>query len=435
MTFSTIAFPLTVPDLSFEEDGVLGRRSILPGGVRLLTEHVPGQRSVALGFWVGAGSRDEAAGAEGSTHFLEHLLFKGTSTRSSLDISTLGDFLGGTLNAATARQYTCYYGRVFATDVPQLLALLVDMFTDSTLDPQQMETERGVILEELAASEDDVSEVAENAILPMIFGSHPLARPVGATMDVVRSLDYRHMIEHYRSVYQPQELVVTAAGDVNHDQLRDLLLELLGERWQLDEAADPRPRRRVEDLIFTSGGERLIEHPGRQSAVVVGMPGLALSSSEEFTFYTLTTILGGGTSSRLFQEVREQHGLAYSTYAWGLSWLEGGVAAMEAACAPENAQAVAAMMGECLDSLAHDGVTQQEIDTAFNQRRAQLTFAFEGNGFRRDRLGQAELMRGELMSLEESLTRSRAVTAADVQALAQKLATAPRSIVVAGPAV
>ncbi|MDD7465753.1 MAG: pitrilysin family protein [Actinomycetaceae bacterium] len=434
MSFSIVDFPLTLPELSFEEDGVRGRRSILPGGIRLLTENVPGQHSVALGFWVGAGSRDEAAGAEGSTHFLEHLLFKGTSTRSALDISTLGDFLGGTLNAATARQYTCYYGRVFATDMPKLLALLVDMFTDATLDPQQMETERGVILEELAASEDDVSEVAENAVLPLIFGSHPLARPVGATMDLVRALDHRHMIDHYRGVYQPQELVVTASGDIDHDQVRDLLLELLAQRWQLRDGVMPQERRRVNDLVFTDGADEFIEHPGRQSAVVVGMPGLALSSPDEFTFYTLDTILGGGTSSRLFQRIREKNGLAYSTYAWGLNWLEGGVVAMEAACAPDNTQAVAAMMGECLDDIAHSGVTDQEVDTAFNQRRAQLTFAFEGNGFRRNRLGQAELMRGNLMSLEESLARSRAVTASDVQALAQKLAAGPRSTVIAGPA-
>ncbi|MCI5826595.1 MAG: insulinase family protein [Arcanobacterium sp.] len=433
MSFSTVDFPLAAGEQFFEEDGVLGRRSLLPGGIRLLTEHVPGQRSVALGFWVGAGSRDEAPGSEGSTHFLEHLLFKGTSTRSSLDISTLGDFLGGTLNAATARQYTCYYGRVFATDMPQLLELLVDMFTDSTLDPQQMETERGVILEELAASEDDVSEVAENAILPLVFGDHPLARPVGATMELVSALDHRHMIEHYHSVYRSNELVVTAAGDVDHDQLRQLLLELLGQRWQLDTGAAPAARRRVANLEFTSGGERFIEHPGRQSAVVVGMPGLPLSSDDEFAFYTLDTILGGGTSSRLFQEVREKRGLAYSTYAWGVSWLEGGVVAMEAASAPENARAVAEMMGQCLDDIAAHGVSDHEVETAFNQRRAQLTFAFEDNGFRRNRLGQAELMRGELMSLEESVARSRAVTAADVQKLAQTLAAGPRSTVIAGP--
>lgn len=436
MAYTTIEFPLDEPELGFRENGVAGRRSILPGGIRVLTEHVPGQRSVALGFWVGAGSRDEAAGAEGSTHFLEHLLFKGTSGRTSLDISALGDFLGGTLNAATARQYTCYYGRVFSSDVPQLVNLLADMFTDSKLCQEDMEIERGVILEELAASEDDVSETAENAVLPLIFGDHPLARPVGATQELVSALEHSHLLEHYRSVYNPTELVVTAAGDVDHERLCDMLLEELGLRWDLSNKVGVRPaaRRKVDDLVYGDGGERFIEHPGRQSAVVLGMPGLALGDPDEFAMYCLDTILGGGSSSRLFQEVREKRGLAYSTFSWAMSWNEGGVAAMEAACAPEHTAEVGRVMAECLDEIAHNGVTQKEVDTAFNQRRAQLTFAAEGNGFRRNRLGQAELLRGELMGLEESIDRSAAVTVDDVQSLAQRLAAGARSIVIAGPA-
>ena len=433
MAFSKIDLSLDVPELAFKENGVAGRRSILPGGIRVLTEHVPGQRSVALGFWVGAGSRDEAPGHEGSTHFLEHLLFKGTSTRSALDISTLGDFLGGTLNAATARQYTCYYGRVFSSDLRQLVELLTDMVTDSKLDPQEMETERGVILEELAASEDDVSEVAENAILPLVFGDHPLARPVGATMDLVSALHHSSMIDHYHEVYRPQELVVSAAGDVDHDELCAMLLELLGKRWDLGDGVKPAPRRRVADLQFTEGSERFIAHEGRQSAVVLGMPGLTLGSKDEYALFALDTILGGGTSSRLFQEVREKRGLAYSTYSWHLNWVEGGVFSMEAACAPESAERVARVMGECLDAIAQDGVSQREIETAFSQRRAQLTFAAEGNSFRRNRLGQAELLRGELIGLDESVSRSSEVTAQDVQALAQRLAAGPRSVVIAGP--
>ena len=435
MAFETVQFPIDTSTVTFKDNGVAGKRSVLPGGIRVLTEHVPGQRSVALGFWVGAGSRDERPGHEGSTHFLEHLLFKGTSTRTSLDISTLGDFLGGTLNAATARQYTCYYGRVFATDVPKLVELLADMVTDSRLDPEDMETERGVIIEELAASEDDVNEVAENAVLPLIFGDHPLARPVGATIDLVRALDHAALIEHYRAIYEPQELVVTAAGDINHDELCDMLLELLSKRWDLSNRVGrpPAERRRVADLTFTEGSELFLEHPGRQSDVVLGMPGISLGDADEFAFYALDSILGGGTSSRLFQEVREKRGLAYSAYSWGMSWQEGGVCALEAACAPENAQRVARVMGDCLDSIAHDGVTQAELDTVFNQRRAQLTFAAEGNGFRRNRLGQAELIRGELMSLDESVRRSRAVTPEQVQTLAQRLAQGARSIVIAGP--
>ena len=436
MAFEIVQFPIdSTGAVTFKENGVAGQRTILPGGIRVLSEHVPGQRSVALGFWVGAGSRDEAPQAAGSTHFLEHLLFKGTSSRSALDISRLGDFLGGTLNAATARQYTCYYGRVFTTDVPQLVALLADMVTESRLDPADMETERGVILEELAASEDDVSEVAENAALAAVCGEHPLARPVGATMDEVRALDHAHLLEHYRSVYVPSELVVSAAGDIDHEELCELVLEQLSARWDLSNkvGAAPSARRIVADVPYTSGVERTIDHSGKQSAVVLAMPAIRLGDADEFAAYALDTILGGGTSSRLFQEVREKRGLAYSAFAWRLAWQEGGVCAMEAGCAPENTAEVARVMESCLQDIARHGVTQLELDTAFSQRRAQLTFAAEGNSFRRNRLGQAELIRGDLMSIEESVARSRAVTAEQVQELAARLAAGPRSVVIAGP--
>lgn len=462
MSFSVLDFPLDVPEISFSENGVTGRRSILPSGVRVLTEHVPGQSSVALGFWVGAGSRDEQKISSGSTHFLEHLLFKGTSTRSALDISRLGDFLGGTLNAATARQYTCYYGRVFSSDLPQLVELLADMLTDSRLDPADMETERGVILEELASSEDDVSEVAQMALLPAVCGDHPLARPVGGTMAEVRALDHQHMIDHYRAVYRPAELVVTAAGAVDHEQLCDLVTQMLSRHWDLTPAAagggadsvaagvaraahdaagtaahsalvTPAPRRRVADIAYTAGSEQIIAHPGKQSDVIIGMPGWRIADPHEYAAVMLGMILGGGTSSRLFQEVREKRGLAYSAYSWQMPWQEGAVFAMEAACAPENAAKVVQVMHECLADIAANGVTEDEVLTAFNQRRAQLAFAAEGNGFRRMRLGSSELLRGQLTSLTEEVARFAAVTPADVQALANELAGQARSVVIAGP--
>ncbi|MDP9800289.1 putative Zn-dependent peptidase [Arcanobacterium wilhelmae] len=431
--FSRIPFTADQGDIRFEENGVIGRRSILPGGIRVLTEKVPGQRSVSLALWIGAGSRDEAPGHEGSTHFLEHLLFKGTHNRTAKEISELGDFLGGAMNAATARAYTNYYGRVFADDMPQLLELLIDMVTASRLDEADMELERGVILEELAASEDDVSEVAEQGILPLVWGSHPLARPVGGSRDEVRSLAPEAMRSHYRENYRSSELVVTAAGDVDHDELCAMVLALLRHSgWDLTEGAEPAPRRRTGDIAYTAGSEKFIEHPGRQTAVVVGMPGLALSDADEQAAIVLDTVLGGGQSSRMFQEVREKRGLAYSTYSWMMSNPEGGLFALEAQCQPEVAREVATVMGECLDEIAANGITEQELLTAFNQRRAQLVFSSETNGFRRSRLGFAELIRGEIWSIEENLRAARGVTREDVQRLAQRLASGPRSLVIAG---
>lgn len=431
MTYDQISLPLDcLTPIEFSENGILGRRSILPGGIRVLSEKMPGQRSASISFWIGAGSRDEAVGNEGSTHFLEHMLFKGTKTRTSAEISRLSDYLGGAINAATSRQYTCYYGRVFSTDVPKLLELLVDLITDSTLDPVQMETERGVILEELAAAEDDVNESVETALLPLVLGDHALARPVGGTKDTVNSLTHEAMLNHYRENYHGKELVVTAAGDIDHELLCTTLLDLLAQHgWNLAEGVVPNPRRRVTDITYQAGEELVLPHPSRQSAVVVGMPGVEIGSVFEPTLTMLDIILGGGTSSRLFQEIRERRGLAYSVYSWNLGWNEGGIFAMEASCAEENSAMVAQLMRECLERIAQDGVTAAELDTAFNQKRAQLVFASETNGFRKNRLGYAELFRGELLSIEENLRLAREVTPQMVQELAQQFVRSTYSTV------
>ncbi|MDR6939035.1 pitrilysin family protein [Arcanobacterium hippocoleae] len=432
MTYEKISLPLdTFTDIEFSEDGIIGRRSILPGGIRVLTEKVPGQRSASISFWIGAGSRDEAPGHEGSTHFLEHMLFKGTKTRTSADISRLSDFLGGAINAATSRQYTCYYGRVFSADIPQLLALLVDMITDSTLEITQMETERSVILEELAAAADDVNESVETALLPLVMGEHQLARPVGGTKETVNALTHDSMLDHYRKNYHGKELIVSAAGDIDHAELCRILLDLLAAHgWDLAEKVTPNPRRRVADIVYTKeSSELILPHSSRQSAVVMGMPGIEIANALEPVMSMFEIILGGGTSSRLFQEIRENHGLAYSVYSWNLSWNEGGIFAMEAACAEENTEQVAKLMRNCLQQIAQDGVTQAELDTAVNQKRAQLVFAAETNGYRKNRLGYAELFRGELMSITENLRRSREVTPQMVQDLAQQLAASPAAIV------
>lgn len=433
MSYSRIDLPIAREEREWEEDGIVGRRSVLPGGIRVITERVPGQHSISVGFWIGAGSRDEARGHEGSTHFLEHLLFKGTTSKSAAEISELGDFLGGTMNAATARQYTCYYGRVFSSDLPQLLELLVDMLANSVLEPDAMRTERTVILEELAASADNVVDVAQEATLPLVWGDHPLARPVGGTIEEVTNLEHSAMWDHYRENYNSRELVISAAGEVDHDELCAMVLALFASTsWDVTSDVDPAPRRYAADLGATPGGESRIFHPGRQSSVVVAMPGLKLTDDDHAAAIALDTIIGGGPSSRLFQEVREKRGLAYSTYSWQMNFTEGGLFALEAQCQPERAEAVAGLMGDVLDAIANDGVSQQEVLTAFNQRRAQLVFAAETNSYRRARLGNAEIYRGELLSSAESLREAREVTADQIQAIAQRLASGPRSLVIAG---
>ncbi|MCI1675991.1 MAG: insulinase family protein [Ancrocorticia sp.] len=420
--------------VSLTEEGRTFRRSILPGGIRLLTEFVPYQRSASIGFWVGTGSRDEGAQTRGSTHFLEHLLFKGTHTRDARQIAERIDFLGGGFNAATAKQYTCYYGHVFDDDVAAGVELLSDMVMNSRLTPEDMEMERGVILEELAMYNDDASDVAQETIPTQVFTDHPLALPVGGTKESVAQLTHHNLVHHYGANYRSQELVITAAGNIDHAALGDMIVAQAARfGWNTEEGQLPEPRRRTREIAYAPGSSRFELRNVEQAVVVVGMPGLGLFDERRPALFALNAILGGGTSSRLFQQIREQRGLAYSTYSYPVMFPEGGMFGLYAGCAPHNAADVAGLLGDTLDDLAHSGVTADEVESAYRRVRADVVFDAERLSSHMNRLGQAELIRGTYLTQAETLARSRAVTAGEVTELARELAAGPRSLCIVGP--
>lgn len=420
--------------LSLSENGLTIRRSILPGGIRVLTEEIPHQHSTSVGLWIGAGSRDEAPGAEGSTHFLEHLLFKGTKNRSAKDIAERIDYLGGGFNAATAKQYTCYYGHVFEEDLGPGLDLLADMVMDATLAASDMEMERGVILEELAMYNDDASEVAHESIPPLVFGDHALGRPVGGSKESVLSLTHERLTEHYLEKYRTCELVVTASGAVNHEELCDMVLRAVNSHgWQSDGELRPAPRRNAGPIFYTDPTTKHLVRPVEQAAVIIGMPSMDLFDERRSTIFALNAILGGGTSSRLFQQIREERGLAYSTYSFPAAFPEGGLFGLYAACSPANVAAVSQLLAGCLEDVAAHGVSEEEIESAYRRVRADIIFDSERISSHMNRLGHAELIRGALVSQEEQLRRSREVTVGDVTKLANELASGPRSICTVGP--
>ncbi|WOH20229.1 pitrilysin family protein [Paenarthrobacter sp. GOM3] len=417
------------------EGGSVVRRSVLPGGVRVLTEAMPGQRSATIGFWVAVGSRDEADGQHGSTHFLEHLLFKGTKRRTALEIASAFDEVGGESNAATAKESTCYFARVLDTDLPMAIDVIADMVTGAVLDPAELEQERDVILEEIAMDSDDPTDVAHEKFVAAVLGSHPLARPIGGTPDAIKAVARDSVWEHYQRYYRPEELVITAAGGLDHDVVCELVLDALkAAGWQLDPGAAPVERRGTERAVITgTSGLHVVKRPVEQANIIMGCPTIVATDDRRFVMSVLNAVLGGGMSSRLFQEIREKRGLVYSTYSFTAAYADAGYFGMYAGCTPSKVRQVLELLGVELDKLAKDGITEEELRKAVGQLSGGIVLALEDTGSRMSRLGRAELVSGEFQDIDETLARIQAVTVDDVQELARELAAAPRTITVVGP--
>lgn len=422
-------------ELFLDDDGAHLRRSILPGGVRVITEDVPGLRSASVGYWFGVGSRDERPGQEGSTHFLEHLLFKGTARRSAAEIATAFDMIGGESNAATSKEHTSYYARVQASDMPVALDIVTDMVTSSLLDPKEVETERGVIVSELAEAADDPSDLAHETFVKSVFGQDTeLGRPVGGTAQAVVDVPRDAVWDHYQRNYASDTLIVAAAGHVNHDQICQQVSEQLAQvGWNTDTQALPRARRsEASQLQKLKPQDMYVERESEQSHVYLGTPGIAIGDERRWPLSVMTTILGGGMSSRLFQSIREQRGLAYTTYAFDLSYADAGAFGIYAGCAKENVDQVLELMSAQWERLASDGVSEQELERARGQLRGSMVLGGEDSLARMGRLGRAEVSTGRLRSMAENLRLLDAVDAEQVRAVAAWLANGPRAQVVVG---
>jgi predicted Zn-dependent peptidase len=417
------------------DGGSVVRRSVLPGGVRVLTEAMPGQRSATIGFWVGVGSRDEAPGQHGSTHFLEHLLFKGTKRRTALEIASAFDEVGGESNAATAKESTCYFARVLDTDLPMAIDVIADMITGAVLDPAEMEQERDVILEEIAMDSDDPTDVAHENFVAAVLGTHPLGRPIGGTPAAIRAVARDSVWEHYRRYYRPDELVITAAGGLEHDVVCGLVVDALhAAGWPLEPEAAPVDRRSTERAQITgTAGLHVVKRAVEQANIIMGCPTIVATDDRRYVMSVLNAVLGGGMSSRLFQEIREKRGLVYSTYSFASSYADAGYFGMYAGCTPSKVRQVLDLLGAELDKLAEGGISDDELRKAVGQLCGGIVLALEDTGSRMSRLGRAELVSGEYQDIDETLRQIKSVTVQEVQDLARELAAAPRTVTVVGP--
>ncbi|MFV2198618.1 M16 family metallopeptidase [Nocardiopsis sp. LOL_012] len=411
----------------------LVRRTVLPGGLRVVTEDVPGGRSAAFGISATTGSRDEDGRHAGSAHFLEHLLFKGTRTRSALEISSLLDGVGADHNAYTTKEHTCYYAKVLDRDLPLAVDVVGDMVANSVLDEGEVETERGVILEEIAMYEDEPADLVDDVFAAHFFADSPLGRPILGTGETIRALSRDRIMEQYRDAYVPGELVVTAAGSLDHDGVVELVREMFAEK--LAAAGDARPARprTADGRVAVYDGTVVVSRETEQAHIILGSEGLPRTDERWHALRLLNAALGGGMSSRLFQEVREKRGLAYSVHAYHIGYADTGLFQVYAGCLPEKADEV---IGVCRDELAKaaaNGITAEELARAKGQIQGAWVLANESTNARMGRLLGHELNHPRHMSVDEDLALFDAVTEADVAEVAAELLARPRALAVIGP--
>jgi len=392
-------------------------------GIRILTERMTNLRSVTTGFWVGVGSRDEPRELSGISHFIEHLLFKGTETRSARRIAEEFDAMGGELNAFSAKEYTCYYAKVLDENVEKALEIMADMILHSRLDPADVEAERKVILEEIAMHEDSPDDIIHDLFVSALWESHPLGQGVLGNQNVIRTLSSEDIRSYYRRYYRPRNIVVAVAGNVEHERVVGLVRDLMdvdGEEGR-NERHCVVPEIRPHTVIY--------DRPTEQAHIVLGTQGLPRLHPERFALAVLDNVLGGGMSSRLFQKIREERSLAYSIFSYHSMYVETGLVAVYAGTSPENVPAVLDLIKEELELLIEKGIMPQELERAKGHIKGSLVLNLEDSGSRMTRLGKAEVCGGEILSLDELLQRVDAVTLEDVHRLARKV-FGPRELVV-----
>ena len=415
-----------------DADGALVRRTVLPNGLRIVTESVPGVRSVSFGVWVGVGSRDEAPHQMGSAHFLEHLLFKGTRGRSAWEISSVIEAVGGEMNAFTTKEYTCYYARVLDSDTELAVDVVCDLVTRGLLASADIESERAVILEEIAMNEDDPADVVHDLFMDTYYGATPLGRSILGTQDTIRGLSARGIRSFYRRNYVPSRIVVSAAGSIDHDEIVRLV------RAAFDEVSgDGEPEvRRVSSRGASApgrGATTLMTRPLEQANLVMGFGGLRRTDDRRYALGVLNAALGGGMSSRLFQRVREERGLAYSVYSFVTSFSDSGFTGIYAGCLPGKIRDVIDVCRDAVAEVVDSGLTDEELRRGKGQMKGGVVLGQEDTGARMSRIAKGELLYGEIPSIDEVLNRIDAVDHDDIRSLAGALLGTDPTYAVIGP--
>ncbi|MSY15028.1 MAG: insulinase family protein, partial [Actinobacteria bacterium] len=390
-------------------------------------------RSAAIGIWANVGSRDETPAVAGASHFLEHLLFKGTTRRTALEISATIEAVGGEMNAFTSKEYTCFYARVIDTDLPMAIDVISDLITSSIVSALDVDAERKVVLEEIAMRDDDPSDLVHDLYAETYYGDTTLGRPILGTIKSIKDMTRSSVFNYYKKKYLPQDLVVAVAGNIKHKRVVAMVEEALSRDNFLNVKGSPqiRPNTPVKTKPVQSVG--LLTRKTEQAHMFYGMEGVARSDERRFAMGVLASALGGGMSSRLFQEIREKRGLAYSVYAYAQQFAGSGQIGFYAGCNPTKAIEVVEIIREVLADVAENGMSHEEIERAKGAVRGSLVLSQEDSGSRMSRIGKNEIVYGQVMGFDDILKAISRVNPTDVREIASEYLTKSPTLALVGP--
>jgi predicted Zn-dependent peptidase len=398
----------------------------LASGERVVSERLDYTRSAALGYWIGAGSRDESVPLAGVSHFIEHLLFKGTPSHTALEIAEIFDGLGSELNAATSREHTLVFAHIPSQHIETALNVMSEMVFEPLFD--DLDAEREVVLEEIAMYEDTPQDQVHDLISEAVFGSHPLGRPVIGTAEVISSVSRSAIADYHRTMYTPANIVFAAAGNVDHEQVTELVATAAERRAN---ALDGKPDIRLPLTELPAPGLRFQRKDTEQYHVCLGAPGISRSDPLRFAASILDAILGGSASSRLFQEIREKRGMAYSVYSFASQLSETGQIGIYLGTREENLTDGLAIAVEQILDIAAGNVSARELDRAKENLKGRVVLSMESTSTHMNRLGKSLVTDSEILSFEDVIARVDAVDVESVCGLAATL-LAPERLSAAG---
>ncbi|MBL8037569.1 M16 family metallopeptidase [Nitrospira sp. CMX1] len=394
------------------------RKVILNNGIRLVTERIPTVKSVTIGLWVNAGSRDERPEEAGYSHFIEHMLFKGTASRSATDISREIDALGGEMNAFTTRETTTFYVKVLDQHLPQALDLLSDLFLHSRLSQKEIEKEKQVVLEEIRMVQDDPEDLIQELHTKLMMGTHPLSRPILGKASTIVQIRRQDLLDYIDRHYRSEDIVIAVAGNFDQRKLEKTITRLFGRHQGARETIS---RKRWPPEL--GGGVVLKQKPLEQVHLCVGLQGIAAGHKDRYVIYALNSVLGGSVSSRLFQEIREKRGLSYSIYSFLSGYSDSGTVTVYAGTRAGEVERVLALVGREIQKMARLGMTREELKRTKEQMKGGLMLSLESSHSRMNKLAKDELITGTHASLEEMISEIDAVTEQQVSRVARSLFT------------